>query len=326
MAEPEPPAPCQRAAGSDRPLVDEKESALCELGEALKADGYRFTTPTPETHRRVNARAGNERARNLRDVFGWSRPFPPDLVPAPMIALLEQAGQLDRGPAGLRSRVRFSTLDERLHVHSAYPTVEADAVFFGPDTYRFASFVGDHARDADCVVDIGCGSGAGGLSYAARAKRVILADISAKALSFARVNTVLAGVAHADVVQSDVLAGIPDPIDVVIANPPYLVDPQARIYRDGGGALGIGLAVRIVRESLARLQPGGRLILYTGTPIIAGRDPFWEAILPAITAAGAAGTYREIDPDVFGEELESPAYADADRLAVVGLVAESRSR
>ena len=30
--------------------------------------------------------------------------------------------------------------------------------------------------------------------------------------------------------------------------------------------------------------------------------------------------YREIDPDVFGEELEQAAYADVDRIAAVGAV------
>ena len=56
------------------------EEALFELGEALRAQGYRFVTTTPETHRRVNARAtqrGEERALDLRDVFGFSRPCHP---------------------------------------------------------------------------------------------------------------------------------------------------------------------------------------------------------------------------------------------------------
>jgi hypothetical protein len=34
--------------------------------------------------------------------------------------------------------------------------------------------------------------------------------------------------------------------------------------------------------------------------------------------------YDEIDPDVFGEELEQPAYAAAHRIAVVGLVVTRR--
>jgi len=34
---------------------------------------------------------------------------------------------------------------------------------------------------------------------------------------------------------------------------------------------------------------------------------------------GVPHEYFELDPDVFGEELENPPYAAADRIAVVGL-------
>ena len=34
---------------------------------------------------------------------------------------------------------------------------------------------------------------------------------------------------------------------------------------------------------------------------------------------GLQFVYEEIDPDVFGEELDRQAYAHADRIAVVGL-------
>ena len=37
--------------------------------------------------------------------------------------------------------------------------------------------------------------------------------------------------------------------------------------------------------------------------------------------AGCPFSYREIDPDVFGEELDAPAYAHAERIAAVALVA-----
>lgn len=39
---------------------------------------------------------------------------------------------------------------------------------------------------------------------------------------------------------------------------------------------------------------------------------------------GGRTSYDEIDPDVFGEELEQPAYAAAHRIAAVGLVVTRR--
>ena len=83
-----------------------------------------------------------------------------------------------------------------------------------------------------------------------------MADINTRALRFAEVNAALAG-ASAVTRRSDVLAQVDGPIDTVLANPPYLIDDRARVYRDGGGRYGEGLSLRIVEESLARLQPGG---------------------------------------------------------------------
>ena len=53
-----------------------------------------------------------------------------------------QAGTIDN-----KSRVRLATIDDLLFVHSAFPTDPPDAVFFGPDTYRFVRFVRSFLRD-----------------------------------------------------------------------------------------------------------------------------------------------------------------------------------
>jgi methylase of polypeptide subunit release factors len=301
------------------------EAPLVELGRVLQRAGYRFVTPTPETHRRVLARGGE--ASDLRDVLGWNRPFRRDVVPREVVALLDAAGALrpaenDRVVA----QVRFSTLDDLLFVHSAYPTLDPASVFFGPDTYRFVAMARRALRASPRalrLVDVGCGSGAGGVALAHAAERVVLADINEAALSLTRVNVALAGLdpASIEIVKSDVLSGVEDSVDLVLANPPYLADPEARAYRDGGDDLGAALSVRIAGESLARLTPGGRLVLYTGTAIVGGRDTFLGGVRPLLEAAGAAYAYEELDPDVFGEELDRPAYAAVDRIAVVGLYA-----
>ena len=288
---------------------------LAKLGRALRETGYSFITPTPSTHRRVVARL--ERARTLRDVFGWSRPFSPDLPGPPLLTLLEEAGALERDGPLLRSTVRFSSLGPLLLAHSAFPTTAPDAVFFGPDTYRFASFLAARAPPRiGSVADVGCGTGAGGLLLAPRAASVQLLDVNEKALEFARANCELNDVS-ARVARSDVLAAATSPLDLIIANPPYLSDDAGRTYRDGGGTLGTGLSVRIVREALALLRPGGRLLLYTATLVIDGQHVLYPQLAPLLRSC--RHEYAELDPDVFGEELERPAYARVERIAVVGL-------
>ena len=287
---------------------------LVTLGRALRDTGYAFVTPTPETHRRVLARGGE--ARDLRDVFGWSRPFAPGFLPESFEALLEEASALLRQGNRLVSAVRFSSLGKLLCAHSAYPTSDADAVFFGPDTYRFAALLEQRVERAGSVADVGCGSGAGGLVLAERAQSVQLLDINPRAVRFARANAELNGLT-ARALQSDVLSAAEGPLDLIVANPPYLADDLGRAYRDGGDGLGTALSVRIAREALERLAPGGRLLLYTATPVVDGAHLIWPALERLL--ANTRWDYRELDPDVFGEELDRVLYANVERIAVVAL-------
>jgi methylase of polypeptide subunit release factors len=148
---------------------------------------------------------------------------------------------------------------------------------------------------------------------------VILSDINPKALRYSRINARLNGIANVRTILSDVFDQINEGGDLIVSNPPYLVDRSARLYRHGGGELGFDLSIRIVEDSIDRLYPGGRLFLYTGTPVIDGIDRFLAAVRPRLEALNCKYTYEEIDPDVFGEELDSAPYDRADRIAVVAL-------
>lgn len=309
-----------------RSLSQAAIDALVDLGQTLQRTGYNFTTVTPATHQRVNARAlakGQRLARDLRDVFGWSRPFTSDVMPKHMLELLQVSQQLVRHDGLFQSKVRFASLEGRLFVHSAFPTDERDAVFFGPDTYRFCALIQRWApARARCMVDLGAGSGAGAIMFGSRASRRVAVDVNPQALAFTRVNAALAGM-PVEVVRSDLLSSVACLPDLIVANPPYMRDLRARSYRDGGGPHGENLSVRIVSEALATLPPGGELILYTGTSIVAGVDTLLEAITPILRQSGGGNafsvTYQELDPDVFGEELTEPPYAEVDRIAVIGM-------
>lgn len=310
------------------------EHSLQWLGRWLAQAGYRFTAVTPLTHQRVLARMHDPHSSDLRDAFGWNRPFPQHLLPTDLTASLLESHWLKPSPKSMwQSNVRFSSLDGLLFAHSAFPTVQENAVFFGPDTYRFAAFIQNQLnaqplKEAARIVDMGCGAGPGGL-VAARTVRaepttceVVLADINPRALLHARANAANADCASARCIQSDLFANVPGTFDLIVSNPPYLLDDASRTYRHGGGRFGEALSERIVKESLDRLAPNGRLLLYTGSTIVNGRDAFQEAVTVHATERGFTVHYEEIDPDVFGEELERHAYADADRIAAVGMVVQ----
>lgn len=307
--------------------MDAKSVALIVLGKNLKSRGYRFVAVTPATHCRVLDRPPP--VTDLQSVFGWNRPFDRYALDPDIFDLLEDAEALELESGWCKSKVRFATIGDLIFAHSAFPTAEQDAVFFGPDTYRFVRLLraslADLASSASLrLIDVGSGSGAGGIAAATllgRQTQVVLSDINPKALAFSAVNAVVNDMQAAQPVFSDVLTDIEGSADIIVANPPYLVDEDRRLYRHGGGELGISLAVRIVKESLDRLKLGGRLILYSGTPIIGGIDPLFEAIESVLKLDARHFSYEEIDPDVFGEELDRPAYADADRIAAIGLIA-----
>ncbi len=328
--------------------VKSKHEALVHLLQAVKNTDYSFTTITPCSHAVVNARPENQWAKNaesaiamnaayprhriLREIFGWSRPFYQIDIEPEIFDLMRQAGVLKPYHDGWQSTVRISTMQDSsygtlLFFHSAFPTLDAESVFFGPDTYRYLHEIQRQISGTNNMVeravDIGAGAGCGAIYMALQypAAEVYALDINQKALELTAVNAEVAAANNVKPVLSDLLAGVDGSFDLITANPPYLVDKEKRAYRHGGGDFGAGLAYEIVKQSLPRLTPGGSLLLYTGVAIIDGVDIFKdsvEAYLQSLPNGQCLNwTYREIDPDIFGEELSNPCYNSADRIAAV---------
>ena len=311
--------------GSARPL-DAAEQALLKLGQALQENDYRFTTITPASHHRVNARDVVE-GSSPEDIFGWSRPFRRSDTLRGLIECLAEAGELELAGSLLRSGVRFSTLGDQLFIHSAFPTQPTDAVFFGPDTYRFARIVRQSVetlkpRTRLRILDVGAGSGAGGLHAAALLRDVpptlVLTDINRRALRCCRINAALNGVGGVRIVESDLFAAVDGVFDLIISNPPYLVDPLAALT----GTEAVPW-VRVVAED----HRAGNRPARTGrasSPLYrfggCGRQGHVRELLcTRLAARDVRFDYEEIDPDVFGEESEHPPYDRVDRIAAVGV-------
>lgn len=300
------------------------DEGLADLLRALAAAGYRFVTVTPETHRRVIERRPVRVAQDLRDVFGWNLPFEDRLLPEPILDALQRSGAMATEGRLSRSRVRIASVNDRLFLHSAYPTGDSDSVFFGPDSYRFARFLAAELPRLGAVrhlVDIGAGSGVGAIMAAAAlpGAHLTATDINPLALRFARINAAHAGVAL-ETVETSGLDGIEGPVDLVIANPPFVIDPARRLYRDGGDLHGARLSLDWALAAARRLEPGGTMLLYTGSAIVAGRDGLRTALERQLPASGCSLRYSEIDPDIFGELLDQPGYEDVERVAAVGVV------
>ena len=316
-----------------------QQACLAHVLQVAAASGYRFITPTPLTHQRVLNKAARRPDVTLRDIFGWNLPFAADAISADLLDVMVRTGIAH--PCGhlWRSGVRIASIDDLLFLHSPFPTVQDDAVFFGPDTYRFVRFIRQSLQRAPLpaapaslrLLDVGCGSGAGGivaaglLAAAAGPVSLYCNDINPLALQYVAINAAQAR-QTVQLAPGDALSAVSGEFDLIISNPPYLNDPAQRAYRHGGGRLGSGLSLRIATEALGRLAPGGILLLYTGVAISGADDPFLAELLPILASSDCEWTYEEIDPDVFGEELEQPGYASTERIAAIGLVARRRKR
>jgi methylase of polypeptide subunit release factors len=301
--------------------LDERQSAALRLLQELDGIGYDFVAVTPATHERVVGRADKEAAQDLRDIFGWSLPFDEGLLPVEILGAMREAGLIEACGARWKSKVRVSTVHGRLFLHSAFPTDEEDSVFLGPDSIRFADFVAAELADiaATRIVDIGAGAGVGGIVAAGMLPdaSLELVDLNARALGLARVNCAHAGV-EASIYPSDGVEAVPPGFDLALANPPFIIDEDGPAYRAGGGMYGAEISRDWALAAAEKLAPGGRLLLYTGSAIVAGRDLLLESLVEALPDLGCSLSYREIDPDIFGEELEKPGYRDVERIAAVG--------
>ena len=283
------------------------DQALLDLLRLLKAADYHFTTVTPATHARVVARPCE--TPGLRDIFGWNRPFDERDLDASLLRCLRESDMLENRDRKLRSRVRVASLGDNLLLHSSYPTDGSDSVFLGPDTYRFVRAVREHVQAASpkWIVDMGAGSGAGIISSARRNARLTAVDINPLALRFAAINAEAAGVPIETVHSSE----MPPGADLVIANPPYIMDEAQRTYRHGGALFGGEIALDWARQAIERMAHGGTMLLYTGAAVAAGAAPLVEELQKL------SFQVEEIDPDVFGEELDRAAYAEVERIAVI---------
>lgn len=299
--------------------------SLRRLLENLAAADYHFIMPTLATHGRVARRKRHAEPGDLRDIFGWTRLFKASDLPDDLLERLSEAGLVERaGEAEWRSAVRVSVLDGDLIAHSA-DNRRTDAVFFGPDSYRFARYLRTVVNGKDEVrraLDVGVGPGAGALTLAGLLpdSEVLGTDVNPAALAYLEANAAHAGRTVRGVPGSGLSTATGD-FDLIVANPPFIAGGGGRTYRDGGGSLGADLAIKWVQEALGRLQPGGRFVLYTGSAIARGRDTVRVALE---SVPGMDIQYEEIDPDIFGGILDTSPYRDVERIAAVGAVLTKR--
>jgi len=158
------------------------------------------------------------------------------------------------------------------------------------------------------LADIGTGSGALGLAVAANSlsTQVYAVDISAGALEVARANAARHRLAdRVDFLLGDLLDPLPEPVDVIAANLPYVaLDEWPTLAPDivrfepslalTGGADGLAVIRRLLEQAPNKLRPQGVVLLEIG------------ASQGTAVAALAGRTF----PDAFIEVVSDYGYRD----------------
>jgi release factor glutamine methyltransferase len=158
-------------------------------------------------------------------------------------------------------------------------------------------------RGALRIIDVGTGSGVIGLSLAARLPDAVIvaSDVSAPALLIAQDNG--AGLTNVAYVQSDLLAAIGGPLDIICANLPYIATGELSLLDVAkfephvaldGGADGLQLIRRLLGQAPARLTMPGLLLLEIGADQGAAAAALARAAFP-VAQVSVVKDYAKLD-------------------------------
>jgi release factor glutamine methyltransferase len=160
-----------------------------------------------------------------------------------------------------------------------------DVFIVRPETEILGNSAIDLLRphEAPVMIDVGCGSGnlTCGISWALPSITIHAIDILQSCVDLTKKNTVRCGVAgRVTVSRGDLFSplenrGVDGSVDAVICNPPYIASSRLQgdrayliVYEPreafDGGPFGFSMHLRLIKESLRFLKPGGSLLFEFG--------------------------------------------------------------
>lgn len=215
----------------------------------------------------------------LAHALGWSRArvlarlqetIPDDALQA--FRVLVQRRAASEPVAYLTGRKEFYGLEFFVDRRVLVPRPETETLVAAALEWARQRF---SPHDTLLIADIGTGSGCIAVALAVHLPNAMIyaTDLSSDALTVARQNVERHGVADRVVLLcGDLLAPLPQPVDLLVSNPPYTVlddiDAGVRLHEPhlalDGGSDGLAIYRRLLAAAPQALRPGGALMLEIG--------------------------------------------------------------
>jgi release factor glutamine methyltransferase len=158
------------------------------------------------------------------------------------------------------------------------------------------------ATEARLIADVGTGSGCVAITLALEhpGLSIIATDRSPEALAIAKANADALGPTSAvEWRETDLLAGVTGPLDLIVSNPPYVperdraslsadvrdFEPSLALF---AGDDGLDVVRRLIPQAISRLRPGGALIMEVG-------EGQWPAVTTLLEQSGCVSVDWHVD-------------------------------
>lgn len=238
------------------------------------------------------------------------------LAPAALEAV-EQMGLVERSGREVGSLVQLFPYEGLILASDRFDALDApgaSADYVGnvnPTSITLARLT--VRRPVETALDVGCGCGVQALLAARHAKRVLAADVNPRAVNYTRFNALLNDLDNVECREGsffEPVAGMR--FDLIVANPPFVISPDARFTFRDSGLSGDTVCEHVVGEAPAFLEEGAYAHVLCSWATRAGED--WRAA-PSRWVAG-----RGCDAWVLHHRSEDPlSYAAAwNQLVRVG--------
>ncbi len=220
-----------------------------------------------------------------------------ELTPEQAASLTEFIQRRTNGEptAYITGRREFYGLDFRVNRHVLIPRPETELLV------EKAIGIARSKKDFT-IADVGTGCGTIAVSLAAYLPEAVIyaTDISSQAIEVARENASRLGVADRIIfLQGDLLDPLPTPVDLIIANLPYVrqeeLMPDSTLAREpalalDGGTDGLDDIRALVRQARGRFKPGGGLLIEVGL----GQAQAAARLLREAFPGGSIAVYQDL--------------------------------